>query len=283
MALEILGERWLLMGKPKVGKSTMAASFPDPLVINLDGAGNKYVFPSEMRIDCYDYADCKKAVTQVAKRQGWRTLIFDPIDKLVTFIDLNISKDKRYSCIADIPHGGGWSRQVALFNQFLEEFWSAAERNPNLAASIIVAHSKQSDDGQSLTIRKALHSYLQGGVNNIVYCMKKMVSDQLSFTANLSGSEVCEAGCRNPTLQQAGTIQSNWKDVVSLFDPPFDKMQKALAWAETKGGIPRAEFQRYAHARGKTTNFEMFELLKSMRDQPAMLQSVKAEIERMVI
>jgi hypothetical protein len=283
MALEILGERWLLQGKPKVGKSFMAASFPNPKVINGDGAANKYIYPQDARLDCYTMVDFKKALIDASQDPSWQTLILDTLDKLVIAINNSICKDKRFASIADVPHGGGWSRQVAMLNQYLEDFWATAERRPNLVASVIVAHSKKSDDGQTLSIRQSLHSAVQGGVNNIVYVSKHSTSGKLTFRANLSGSESMEAGCRNPTLQGAGTIDNDWTSVVKLFDPPPDKMYKALSWVQQKGGIDRDTFLQYAYARGRTTNFEIFELMKSMRDQPAMLKSVQADIERMTI
>jgi hypothetical protein len=276
--LEIWGERWLFLGKPKVGKSTMAATFPDIHAINLDGAMNKYVYPKERRTDCYNIADVKTAFGEARKRHDWTTLIMDPIDKLVTWIDADISEKAHKPSIADIAHGGGYSRQVAQFTQILDQFWALAESRPSLCASIICAHSKSGDDGQSLVIRKALHTYLQGSVNNILYLSKVKDGDGLSYRADLSGSDKIEAGCRNPTLQSAGIVPASFTAILELFNPSNAAMEKALSWMETKGGVDRNAFVAKAHEMGLRTNLEIYEKIRECREKPAMLATVKRSL-----
>ncbi|KPK66778.1 MAG: hypothetical protein AMS21_01090 [Gemmatimonas sp. SG8_38_2] len=279
MRLEIWGERWLLMGRPKVGKSTLAASFPKPLAINLDGAGNKYVFGVDSMINAYTYEDCVKAIGEAKKRQGWETLILDPVDKFVTFLNRFVAKTCKKETIADVAHGRGYAKQVALFKQYLEDFWAIAESRSETCASIIIAHSKKGECGESLTIRDRLHSYIQGGVNNIVYCYKQRgEGNNLSFHADLSGSENVEAGCRNPVLQGAGCIPASFKSVLALFGPDGASMDKAYGWLVRKGGVDQAGFISWCNDQGMITDIEKYEYIRLVRENAAMLENLKKKM-----
>jgi hypothetical protein len=276
--LEIWGERWLFLGKPKAGKSTMAATYPDYLALNLDGAMNKYVYPKDKRIDCYNLDDIKTAFGEARKRSDWSSLILDPIDKVVTWINADICDKAHKASIADVGHGGGYSRQVAQFVQVLDTFWNIAESRPNLCASIICAHSKSGDDGQSLVIRKALHTYLQGSVNNIIYISKTKTSEGLNFRADLSGSDKIEAGCRNPTLMTAGIIPASFTSIIEQFNPSRAAMDKAYSWLESKGGVDRQAFITKARSMGLMTDLELYEKIRECREKPAVLDLIKRSL-----
>lgn len=290
--LEFFGERWLIMGKPKVGKSEAAASFPDAYVINGDGPINRYAYRSALvRDDVNDWGEFQQALDRAQKKKGWRTLILDTADKLVVAMNRSICASKKLPSIGDIPHGAGWERQVARFTQYLEKFWSVAESRSDLVGSIIVAHSKKGDDGQSLVIRKALMTYIQGGVCNIAFAYKQRGKGddgerRLRYYLDLSGGQMVEAGCRNFVLQNAGEVDHTGKRgsrafaaLCDLFSPDDDKMEQALRWLHRKGGIEEEAIREYGEEEGIETDAELFELIKSMRKSKSLFQKVKKTIE----
>lgn len=283
LSLEFFGERWLVMGKPKVGKSFFAASFPDVYVINLDGPLNRYAYrDAVVRDDVRDWGDAQAALSRAKKSAGWRTLVLDTCDKLVVMMNQAICAAKSEASIGDIPHGAGWERQVARFSQFLEQFWSIAEEREDLAGTIVVAHSKKGDDGQSLVIRKALMSYLQGGVCNIVYAYKERRKDEegkkkLNYMLDLSGSRGVEAGCRNETLQEAGEVESSFDSVCDLFSDE-DNLKKALRWLQ-KGGIDKGKLTEFCHDFGISSGSLQYELIKAMRKSKTLFDAVKKQTE----
>jgi hypothetical protein len=293
MPLEFFGERWLLLGRPKTGKSEAAASFPNVYVINGDGPINRYAYRNaEVRDDTGTWADFQQALTRAEKNPHWTTLILDTVDKLVVAMNRAICESKKMPSIGDIPHGAGWERQVARFTQYMERFWSIAEARPGLVATIVVAHSKIGDDNQkSLVIRKSLMTYLQGSVCNIGYAYKKRMKDEegnkkLRYFIDLSGDQATEAGCRNFTLNEAGEIDHTGRRgscafdaLCDLFAPDEKKMKQALKWLQQKGGIEEEDIREYCADREMRSDAELYEFIKRLRRSKTQLSKVKKSIE----
>lgn len=292
--LEFFGERWLLMGKPKTGKSEAAASFPDVYVINGDGPINRYAYRDALvRDDVGDWAGFQRALDRAEKDKSWRTLILDTADKMVISMNRSICIAKKEASIGDIPHGAGWERQVARFTQYMERFWSIAEARSDLVASIVVAHSKIGDDGQkSLVIRKAMMTYLQGSVCSIAYAYKRRKKDEegnkrVRYFLDLSGDQGCEAGCRNFTLNEAGDVDHTgqrgsraFEAICGLFDPDEDKMKQALKWLQRKGGISEEQIREYCEDRDLGHEAELYDLIKGMRKSKTLFLKVQKRTER---
>lgn len=273
---DIFGERWLLAGGPKTGKSSMAESFPKKLVVlDCDGAQNKYV---------YDGSDCEKIVCESVKdvRQGikhiaryeYATCVLDPVDRLVTWLSQDISRRSQKSCIADIKYGVGWGRLHAVVIDLITQFWAACETSSGLVASIIVAHAKTGDEGiKSMAVNKSLIDWFQGSVNNIGFCykLKGGKGGRTDFLVDLSGDSNVESGCRNPVLQGAGSIGNRYGAVEALFEPDPKEVAKYLKWLEKDGGIGRTQFLGMCEEDGKTSQAAVLKRLKAMKARPTLL------------
>lgn len=103
-------DRWVIMGDPGVGKTTLAATFPKPLWIDVEGSlqgdartdaaaggGDEWKPESFRDLDAL-YVWAKKNIAE----KGYQTLVIDTVDVLVSFL-LNEATDAPNSGRAAAP------------------------------------------------------------------------------------------------------------------------------------------------------------------------------------
>lgn len=309
------GDRFLLTGPPKAGKSTMAATFPRPFVINTDGPSNeKYIYlaenPNAIIENVYSYEDLNKAIDQ-AKNQSkrWDTLILDLLDVAFAWGDQEVVKSldrklrTKHFSIGEAEYGAGWEGQYVAFQQTLLRFWAAAEQNKHLCASVVIAHSYIGKKGkETLLMRDKLSKYVQGRVQHVAHILKARVKGELEFSVDFGGGTFREAGSRCRALQSAGIITPpTFEALCELveegtysrgYDEDVDEVEeevtetplpavshtnflRAMGWLE-RNGVPKGDFEKHARALGLTKT-EAYELVKRIK-QNGTLSQLKKEV-----
>lgn len=291
----LTGSKFLLVGPPKAGKSTMAATFPAPFVINTDGALNgrliyKAANPDAAVVNVYDFSGYKNALKRARKeRKSWRTLILDVLDEVQLWSEDDVlaslsRKNRRsYDSISEVEHGAGWEGQFAMFRRVIDELWRTAAENTHLEAVIIVAHSAIRDGLETLALREKLAQYIAGRVDHVAHVVKaKKGKTGLVYSVDFGGGAFRRAGSRFAELQSAGiitpptydalirlletgdyTVGTDQDTVVGAPAYSIENFRKAVAWAE-RNGIRKEALQRFAKEKGLSKE-DIYSLLVTAR------------------
>lgn len=166
---------WIIFGKPKVGKTTLACQWPSPLLVDIEG-GTAFVavpqFPLKRLVAeggrCLDIL--RGLYSALAKNPGkYQTVIFDTADELFKMIAAPYKKD------GIIP--------LKAYQQIYESFTATIESFKALGIDVVLtAHEKQIIDEDSGAITEttvALSGKLAadtgGRVDEIIYLTVKQV------------------------------------------------------------------------------------------------------------
>lgn len=119
---------FFIFGDTMSGKSYLAERFPDPLFINTDGNSEMNTAPSiQIRNERDAQGKLTKSVIDALdeiilalknENHGFKTVVIDVIDDLVTMLEQAICYENDVRALSDIPYGKGYSS----FNSALQEF-----------------------------------------------------------------------------------------------------------------------------------------------------------------
>lgn len=133
---------WLAYGAPKTGKTTFAATWDNPLIIDLENGANNIectrVTPRTMK-------ELRDALT-MKEIDDYDTIIIDSLDIVYSFIErntiatLNKQLKTNYSYIGSFPMGSGWAHSKNSMKAWIFEYViPVTQNNKNV---IIIAHEK---------------------------------------------------------------------------------------------------------------------------------------------
>ncbi len=97
--------RGYIYGEPKVGKTTFAASFPDPLIIATEVG---YAHLRVHKVDIPDWLTFKSLVTELKASKRFSTLVVDTVDLLWDQCAAYICKKKNLEYLGDAEFGKGY-------------------------------------------------------------------------------------------------------------------------------------------------------------------------------
>lgn len=99
----------LIYGPPKIGKSTLAATFPDALFIATE-AGLRFL--SVYRVSCTDWVKFREIVNELRTDEAksrFRTIVIDTVDLLYRTCEDHVCQVKGIAHPADEDWGKGWA------------------------------------------------------------------------------------------------------------------------------------------------------------------------------
>ena len=102
---------WICYGRPKVGKTTFAASWPDSIIIDLENGTNDIECT---RVKPRTLKELKEALT-MPELKDYQTIVIDSLDVLYSLLErntisvLNKQLKTNYSYVGSFPMGAGWS------------------------------------------------------------------------------------------------------------------------------------------------------------------------------
>ena len=139
--MEMESIRWLLHGPPKVGKTTLASLFNNPLFLKCEeGTRGLRAFG----VDIFSWQDMRDAVTALREEEhSFKVVVIDVIETALRFLREDVAEEANVSHISQLKWGRGWDLANQRMYNFLEEIW----RNLNLGV-ILISHSKQVESSQ---------------------------------------------------------------------------------------------------------------------------------------
>ena len=97
----------LLYGRAKIGKSTLASQFPDPVFLATEAGLNHLEVHA---VNCNSWVRFREACLELSKGEHkFKTVIIDTLDNLVVYCSDYICKENGINYPGDLPHGRGWS------------------------------------------------------------------------------------------------------------------------------------------------------------------------------
>lgn len=135
----VLPPRVLIHGQEGVGKTTLAAAFPSPVFIDIEGG-----CPAGLEIDSFDVAESYDQVrgqlSELAQQDhDYRTLVIDSLDPLEAQIWRKACADNRWASIEQPGYGKGYVIVDAYWLDLIAAFdYLRRERG---MAIVLLAHS----------------------------------------------------------------------------------------------------------------------------------------------
>ena len=131
--------RLAVVGVQGIGKTTFAASAPNPIFIQTeDGLGdiNCHRFPLALSV-----ADVMQALAELySQEHAYQTVVVDSLDWLERLIWVEVCRTRGVSSIEDIGYAKGYAFAMGHWREFLEGL--SALRNDRGMTVVLLAHSK---------------------------------------------------------------------------------------------------------------------------------------------
>lgn len=141
--------KFIIMGEPMSGKTTLASKAPRPLFISTDGNAAKAGLDA---IDATDLAVVREAVKFFAESKDYDTLVIDTIEGIADLLEkgviaaYNKETGQKITSLNDVPYGkltGQFNRRIAAFSETL---WGLKKN------VIVLTYTKRRIDDVSGTI-----------------------------------------------------------------------------------------------------------------------------------
>jgi len=204
------GEVWCLEGPPKTGKTTMASTFPDALLIDVEGGG-KYV--ECYRVVPHNLRELEDIISMLRINSSrYKTIILDSVDLTSLWIERDICQSKKVPSISSIPYGEGRSLLNTRLISLLDDLRSL---NKTL---VLITHTRDSSGKHSMLLTEQLATYVKGHSGIIGFCYKVKKHGKVRCLVDLTGGGDSEAGSRHPILSKIGDAPNKYSEIVSRFN-----------------------------------------------------------------
>ena len=248
-----------IYGAPKVGKTTLGAGMPKPLLLAFERGYN--ALAGIMVQDIMSWSDIKQVVRELKKpevKEKFSTVIIDTVDIAATYCEKYICGQNGVNAIGEIPYGQGWT---LLKKEFEDVFRTITQLG---YAVCFIAHYKEgsfkkSDGSEFSIIRPSVSDTYNRIIENMADLYGYMYID------NTDGKSVAKIRLRS----QDGTVACGcrFKYMVEEIPADYESLAKAVndaidAEAKQKG----AQFVTSARAEVKTEELDFDKVMKSFED-----------------
>lgn len=119
--------KFIVMGDPMTGKTTLAAKAPKPLFISMDGNAAKAGLDA---VNITDLAQLRQAIVYFNSAKEYDTLVIDTIEGIADLMEQNVinewneANNQKVTALGDVPYGkltGQFNKRLSAFSETL---WS---------------------------------------------------------------------------------------------------------------------------------------------------------------
>ena len=129
-------QRVCLYGAEGIGKTTLAAMWPEPLFFDLEG-GTAHL--DVARVESPTWATLLADVTQAARMDGYKTIIIDTLDAAEKLCINHTCKKHKKESIEAFGYGKGYTYAMEEFGLLLKSLDECVEAGKNV---VVVAHAQ---------------------------------------------------------------------------------------------------------------------------------------------
>lgn len=209
--------RFLLYGKPKIGKTHICAGFPDTLFLATEkGYGAQTIY----KVDIEKWEDFEEAIKLILKgTHKFKFIIIDTLDELLKLCEQYVCKKLDVDHISDATHGKGYDKFRTFFDAAINPLFMSKY------GLIFTSHTKEMEirDGNSssilttLSIKQFHRGSIIPKVNSVGYVRIKTIKLSKGYSKirviSFAPSIHEEAGDRDGALTE---IESH-KDATKTF------------------------------------------------------------------
>ena len=233
------GEVIVVNGLPKGGKTTMAASWPDNLIIEVERSGAKWVRGAYV-VEPKNTKDVDQTIKLLKVDTRFKCITLDTVDSLSLWIEKDICKKYKVSCISLAGGGYGIGRNE-LNTRLINIIDDLIELSKTL---ILITHCRDDKGSKALLLTETLYTYIQGKASIIGYAYKDIKGSKMEYLIDWGGKGTAVSGSRHPKFARAGITPNNFSAIKELFAPKPKKWDDMLKWYR-KRGIDTNDYTQY--------------------------------------
>lgn len=233
----------ILVGQPKSGKTTLASSFPDSYVLELEHGGGDRV--SGRIHDILNFNDFRETLKSAVNEPSIKTIVIDSLDVLSDWIEDEIAKARGLDSITDRKQGVDGFEMWGEYRKRIEALVNYLKSSRKLA--ILIAHCREPklDSNGNLVSPAGINmpgksgSFIAAQADMIGYVYKKPLGSGTAYFMTFQGGPLGMWGSRVDELNDK-TLQIPRENPYSAFEsvfktePPHQSETKSTA--KTKGG-----------------------------------------------
>lgn len=130
----------VIYGPEGVGKTTLAAKFPNPLFIDTEGGGTSHVDVARLPTPSSWQMLMQEVEAVIADPEGFQTLVIDTADWAEKLCTAAVCDERHVSGIEDIGYGKGYVYIKEMFGKLLNSLDKLIDKDVNV---LILAHAIQ--------------------------------------------------------------------------------------------------------------------------------------------
>lgn len=212
---KIKGETFLLYGRPKIGKSTLASQFPNPCFIATE-PGLKYVNVDEKaKKYVNNWTEFCQVVSDLnSKPHSYQTYIVDTLDELWNYVCDYLCTREDKDHISDIgTMGKGWSMARDVMKNEMSKLYHKDK------TTVLIGHATMKEVGPKdgkytfVTLNmpgKAIEA-VTARMDHLLYIASDKEGNRRIIT---QGTKNYEAGSRNGNLASKGSIELDFNKLM---------------------------------------------------------------------
>lgn len=220
--LDFSGMFTLIYGEPKIGKSTLASTFPDSLFIATE-EGLRFL--EVMKVGCPDYKTFQEIVKELRSPESkgrYRTIVIDTVDLLYSATETYVCEQKGISHPSEEEWGKGWMMVREEFQRGMRYLTSEGY------GVVFISHAKQIEHNVRGRKVQRIVPTLSNQARRVIMPLVDFIF-YLSMDVDDEESGLRRIYCRNTLQFECGTRQEYFPEVVDEIS--YDGLQEAYTYA----------------------------------------------------
>lgn len=152
-----------IYGRIKIGKTSLAAQYEDPLFCLFEPGGKSLRIKT---VDCKDWKIFKRAVRELEKSDNFRTVVIDTVKAAYEACTKYICEKEGVEHPTDVGGGKAWGKGYGLVNRELNDCFKRIEETKR--GLIYIAHSTVETSSSRKAIPDMIKANLSTGADSFI-------------------------------------------------------------------------------------------------------------------
>lgn len=235
-------QMYVFVGLPKIGKTSLAAKFPAPLILDIED-GSSHIRTTRLTNEDVETWTVEKLLNELAAfRKGghsYKTLVVDSLSAVQQLVTTKILTENNITSLSDLPYGQGSDKLRTQCSAIVDELKRVKEAGYNV---IIPAHIfiksftdpalNSTYDRYTINADQKVADYLMSQADNIFFCAYKIetgVDGKTKKTQAFGGEDRVMY-----TEYRAGHVGGNRLNLPYELPMDYDALIKAIETGKPK-------------------------------------------------